>query len=106
MYAESGNKSEAEKWFKKTLEIDHELIEPRFELLALYKDWENKKDAHKEIVKNYKEILEIDPDNTRAEMELGLYYHNSGMDKEFKAVAGDLSKKSITNTETTDMSIS
>ena len=30
-------------------------------------------------------------------MELGLYYHNSGMDNEFKAIIGELSRKSLTN---------
>jgi tetratricopeptide (TPR) repeat protein len=100
-HAESGNRREAAKWFKKTLEIDRELLEPRFELLELYKDWEDQKEAHEETIKNYKEILEIDPDNTRAEMELCLYYHNSGMDKEFNAIAGELSRKSLTNPDIT-----
>ena len=65
--------------------------------MDLYQNWENKKDVHKEIVRNYKEIIEIDPENVRAEMELALYYHNSGMNDEFKAIAGELSRKSLTN---------
>jgi len=59
----------AEAEFKKTLELNPDLEEPRYELLNLYKTL----GKEKEIVRLYKDLLEKDPENILAAMELGYF---------------------------------
>jgi len=155
---------EAEKEFKKALDIEPMLVEPRYELLKIYKknQIENgaplritvkKGDSLKKIslrlyqtytpkieqailklnpqivnpeeikigqklhfpplpVKKgktapypnkekitqlYQEILELYPDDTRANMELSLFYHQSGEQKKAQKIFDRLADKSITD---------
>ena len=84
--------SAAEDEFLKTLEMQPDLDEPRFELLKLYKT--QKKD--KKIFELYDEILQKNPRNVVAAMELGSYYHQQGMAKEAEKVFKDLGIRSLT----------
>lgn len=96
-YKENGNAHEAEKWFIKTLKIDDDLIEPRFELLEIYQNRDDSVDMREKIVRMYKDILNKEPDNVRAEMDLGLYYQRIGMNDAFHAVVKELADKSLTS---------
>ncbi|MFH1154227.1 MAG: tetratricopeptide repeat protein [Pseudomonadota bacterium] len=73
------NPDYAEKEFKKSIQLNPELVEPRFELVQLYRGKETEKSVlNPDIIKLYGEILEIEPSNIRADLELALYYHNHG----------------------------
>lgn len=62
--------------YLKTLELEPDLLEPRFRLVGVYKALGEKKNKAK-IIKVLKEILNFDPGNERALIELGLLYHNT-----------------------------
>ncbi len=79
IHAMQNNIEYAEKAFKKTIELNSELVEPRFELISIYKsDPRNETRLSPEIIKLYKEILVIDPHNIRASLERSLYYYHHG----------------------------
>ncbi len=84
-FAKQGKRTEAEKQFKRTLEIEPELMEPRYELLGLYKEEKNEQ----KILSMYQDILNRNPNNIRAAMELGYYYYINGK----VARAGKIFKK-------------
>lgn len=62
--------------YLKTLELDPDLIEPRFRLIDTYKALGQEKNKAK-IINLFKEILDFDPGNERALIELGLFYFNT-----------------------------
>lgn len=74
IFAKQGKRAEAEKQFKRTLEIEPGLMEPRYELLELYKAEKNEQ----KILGLYQDILNRNPNNIRAAMELGYYYYTKG----------------------------
>ncbi len=104
VHANLGNTLAAEKEFEKSLELKPVLLEPRFELLALYKDkketviekdQKQKNRINKKIVTLYKEILEQYPNNLRAAIELGYYYHTVGLKTEATSTFKELGLRSI-----------
>ena len=66
--------------FLKTIELEPELVEPRFQLINIY-NMQNKKANNRNISDAYKEILEIEPDNQRAKLGLALHYYKTNMKK-------------------------
>jgi len=77
----AGAQGPAEASFMKTLELEPELVEPRFRLIELYRIKEPKKNR-KQILDQYNKILEMDPGNDRAILELALFhYKNNEKDK-------------------------
>ncbi|WP_319575392.1 tetratricopeptide repeat protein [uncultured Desulfobacter sp.] len=66
----------ASQSYFKTLELEPDLLEPRFRLVDVYKAMgEEKNKAEIETV--LKEILDLDPGNERALIELSLFYFNT-----------------------------
>ncbi|MCG8618087.1 MAG: tetratricopeptide repeat protein [Desulfobacterales bacterium] len=84
-YLNKGKTAKAVTAFEKTLELAPDLAEPRFRLADIYQGTGSDKGRDKnkaKILKLYKEILELQPDNDRAMMELALfYYQDNQMDK-------------------------
>lgn len=64
---------DAEKAFLKTLELEPELVEPRFRLIELYSKTPGKQNREKTQVL-FEEILDIEPGNDRAALEMALFY--------------------------------
>ncbi|NDY73950.1 hypothetical protein DO021_16020 [Desulfobacter hydrogenophilus] len=62
--------------YLKTLELEPDLLEPRFQLVDVYKAMGEKKNKA-EIITVLKEILDFDPGDERALIELGLFYYNT-----------------------------
>ncbi|MFO7884521.1 MAG: tetratricopeptide repeat protein [Desulfobacteraceae bacterium] len=79
IHALKKNAEYAEEAFLKTIECNPNLVEPRFELIKIYKS-RQAKDAqlNPEIISLYEKILDIEPHNTKAAMELPLYFHKHG----------------------------
>jgi tetratricopeptide (TPR) repeat protein len=95
IYAEQGQLQSAEKEFLRTLELRPELLEPRFELLELYK----KEDKEDKVIQICQDILERDPDNVQAAMELGSYYHSHGEAAAAEEIFKKLGQRSKTEFE-------
>jgi tetratricopeptide (TPR) repeat protein len=95
IYAEHGKIVDAEKEFLKALDLEPDLEEVRFELIELYKSL----GEEQKIIKTYKEILEIDSNNIRAALELGLLYYKNGMIKDSDNLFNDLAAKSLSDSE-------
>jgi len=93
IYSQKGNYKEAEKQLKKALALQPDLIEPRFELLNIYQSQEKKQDSE-EILNIYKDILKKNPNNIRAALELGCYYHGKGKVPDAQKLFIDLGKRS------------
>lgn len=72
--AERGDSKAALKAFKKTLELEPNLEEPRFELIKLHKALAKPR----RVIEIYNEILKRNPKNTRASIELALFYIKTG----------------------------
>ena len=71
----------AKQAFLKTIELEPELVEPRFKLIEIYKNQE-KETRPEKILESFEEILEIEPGNDRALLEMALfYYQNDQKDK-------------------------
>jgi tetratricopeptide (TPR) repeat protein len=95
VYAKQGKLKEAEGQFRRTLEIEPDLLEPRYELLELYKD---KKDA-RETLRIYKDILKRNPNDIRASMELGYYYYSHGKAAQAEEIFKKLGQRSAAEFE-------
>lgn len=76
----SGNYEEAEQAFLRTIDLEPDLIEPRFRLVDILQDPENPaEDPDPErLLAMYEQILAIDPKNSRAKLETALLYHKTG----------------------------
>lgn len=72
----AGKAAAAEKSYLKTLELEPDLIEPRFRLVDVYKTMGEEKNKAK-IIKVLKQVLNFDPGEERALIELGLLYFNT-----------------------------
>ena len=68
----------AEQQFLKTIELEPDLVQPRFQLIKIYSLMNLDKNK---ILKNYEQILEIEPDNYRARLGMGLHYYKNHMKK-------------------------
>ncbi|NWH04285.1 tetratricopeptide repeat protein [Desulfobacter latus] len=66
----------AKESYLRTLELEPDLLEPRFRLVDVYKAMGEKKNKS-DIIAVLKEILDFDPGNERALIELGLFYFNT-----------------------------
>ncbi len=76
-----GTHDRAEASFMKTLELEPELVEPRFRLIEIYRIKKTQKNQ-KQILDQYNKILEMEPGNDRAVLELALFhYKNKEPDK-------------------------
>ena len=78
--------------FLKTIELEPSLVQPRFQLIELYKllDFSENRDH---ILKNYKKILDIEPDNYRAQLGMGLYYFKINIKKKAADIFTKLGKE-------------
>ncbi|MCP3941375.1 MAG: tetratricopeptide repeat protein [Desulfobacteraceae bacterium] len=77
----TNNLGAAKKAFLKTIELEPKLVESRFELIEIYKKLK-KKNWKKQVLKSYKKILEIEPENNRAALEMALFqYKNNAKTK-------------------------
>ncbi len=97
-HAKINNYEDAEKEFRKTLDIEPMLLEPRFELLKIYKerDHETATEANIEkIIQLYMEILKHYPDDTRANMELGIFYYKKGYKEKAETIFNTLADRSL-----------
>lgn len=88
------NPEYAEKEFLKTIKLNPELLEPRFELINIYQNQETK-DAIPKIIKLYNKILEIDENNIQAGLELPLFYHYHGEEDKASDLFAAVGKKSM-----------
>jgi len=93
IHSQKGNYKEAEKQLKKALALQPEMVEPRFELLNIYRAQGKKQDSEK-IYSIYKDILKKNPNNVQATLELGIYYHEKGKARDAQKLFIDLGKKS------------
>ncbi len=87
---------EAEQNFLKALEIEPELDEARYELIALYKA-KNRGIGNEKIIGLYLEMLARNPNNIRASMELGYFYRQIGRSAEADKIFTALGKRSLTD---------
>jgi len=94
VFVAKGNIIEAEKYFKKSLSLEPRLEEPRFELLNLYKSSGNSE----KIVDTYLDILEQNPNNARASLELAHFYDQNGPSDKAAVILKELGRKSRTDT--------
>ncbi len=88
------NPDYAEKEFLKTIKLNSDLLEPRFELINIYQTPETT-DSIPKIVRLYNEILGIDANNIRAGLELPLFYHYHGEADKASDLLADIGKKSM-----------
>jgi len=95
IFTEKNNTAGAEKEFKKTIEMKPDLEEPRYELINLYKTL----GKEEKIIQLYLELLKRNPENIRAAMELGYYYHERGMTEYAEKIFKDLGARSIAQKE-------
>ncbi len=77
----------AQLQFLKTIELEPDLIEPRLQLIECLKQGPDPGgEKNQMILDYYKEILDMESDNIRARMGLGLHYYKNRM----RAEAGDI----------------
>ncbi len=92
------NPAEAEKAFLKTMALKPDLVAPRFELINIYKSRESEQNIpSSRIMDMYKEILDVDEDNTRARMEMAIYLHNHGAIQRAEKLFRKLGSESLSN---------
>jgi len=78
-YLDQNKLNYAEEEFFKTIELSPKLIEPRLQLIGIYK--RHSKDSNKpdkKVLKTFKNILAIEPSNDFVSMEYALYLHSHG----------------------------
>jgi tetratricopeptide (TPR) repeat protein len=76
----SGNYKDAEQAFQTTIQLEPDLIEPRFRLVDILQDPENPADDPDpdQLLAMFEDILAIEPENDRALLETALLYHKTG----------------------------
>jgi tetratricopeptide (TPR) repeat protein len=85
----------AQQHFTRSAELDPDSLEPLFELFKIAREQGNKN----EMLRINREILERDPGNSRALMELALFYRQARMRSDADAILKDLGEKSATSFE-------
>ena len=95
IYFDKKQFGQAERAFNKTLELESDLLEPRFELLKIYK---NRADNSK-ILQTYQEILKIHPESISAAIGLGYYYYSSGKKNKASEIFENLGDRSLTGSD-------
>ncbi|MBF0200568.1 MAG: tetratricopeptide repeat protein [Desulfamplus sp.] len=101
IHLEKKNYLYAEKAFARCIELNQELVEPRFELISVYKHLDapgrKKRQSHKKIVSLYQEILDLEPDNIRALVEMPIYLLQNDQRSKASVMFRDLSEKNRKN---------
>jgi tetratricopeptide (TPR) repeat protein len=95
LYQATGKPALAEKAFRRSSEVDLERIDPLFELLKMARE----KGRREDVLKISREILNRDPDNSRAHLELALYYRQIGMKTDSEEILKQLGERSRTEFE-------
>jgi tetratricopeptide (TPR) repeat protein len=72
-----------------------DLEEPRYELINLYQTL----GKEKKVIQLYQDLLKRDPQNIKAAMELGYYYHQMGMTEDAERIFKVLGARSIAEKE-------
>lgn len=102
IHSTQNNPDYAIKEFTKTLELNHDLVEPRLELIDIYKNIQpkghsKKNSLDKRIVRLYKEILAIEKHNITAALELPVYYYHKGRIKKSLEMLAAFAEKNKNN---------
>jgi tetratricopeptide (TPR) repeat protein len=90
-----GDFKEAEKYFNKSIELEPELDEAKYDLIEIFKS-QGKTDN---VIQMYRSILEKNPESIRSAMELGYFYHENGKKEEAEAYFIQLGRKSLSEEE-------
>jgi tetratricopeptide (TPR) repeat protein len=90
VYLARGKPVLAEKAFRRSAEVDPESLDPLFELLKLSREQGRRED----VLRLNQEILNRDPENSRAFLELALYYRQTGMKSESEEILKRLGERS------------
>jgi tetratricopeptide (TPR) repeat protein len=86
----------AEHSFLKTIDLEPELVEPRFRLIEIYVK-QGKKNQKKRILDAYEKILEIEPENDRAILETALFHYKNNQKKRAAAMFLELGTEAREN---------
>lgn len=86
----------AEAEFLKTIELEPELVEPRFRLIEIYEK-QGVKTRKKRILESYEKILEIEPENDRALLETALFHYKNNQKKKASALFTELGNEAKEN---------
>jgi tetratricopeptide (TPR) repeat protein len=86
----------AEHSFLKTIDLEPELVEPRFRLIEIYAQ-QGGKNQKKRILDAYEKILEIEPENDRAILETALFYYKNNQKKRAAAMFLELGTEAREN---------
>ncbi|MEH0019227.1 MAG: tetratricopeptide repeat protein [Desulfobacter sp.] len=84
--------ADAEAAFLKTLDLEPELVEPRFRLVDIYQAADPEKNRQK-ILDTYTTVLEMEPENDRAQLELALFYYKHNQMKKADPMFARLGQK-------------
>lgn len=98
VYAAQNRFFDAERELLQTIELNPDVIEPRFDLINLYQSAPgNNTDTVSQIIAIYQDILEMDPENIRAKLELGLLYEQNDMPDKAEFIFSALAEESFGN---------
>ncbi len=75
--------------FLKSIELEPELVEPRFRLIEIYEK-QGGGNHKKQILESYEKILEIEPENDRAVLEMALFYYKNNEKKKAASLFEEL----------------
>ena len=100
IYADQKEFGKAEEWFLKSLVLKPDFERSRYALIKVYRE-KNKREKKKAAIKNrekkiilqYEKIIEKNPGNIRAGMELGIFCHENRMIEKAKQTFEGLGKK-------------
>ena len=92
-----GKKPEATAAFNKTIELEPDLVEPRFRLIEILESQTASPKNRREIMALFDQILEIDPGNDRAAFEAALFHYKNGEHKEADALFATLAQNAKEN---------
>ncbi len=90
VYLGKGKPALAENAFRRSSEADPESLDPLFELLKLAREQRRRE----EVLRLNREILNRDPENSRAFLDLALYYRQTGMKSESEEILNRLGERS------------
>lgn len=93
IYSDLGRYRKARDEFERTVELAPELNQPRWELIQLYQS--HNLDKNGKLIPLYEEILEYNPENAAAAMELSLAYYKSGRSGEADRMLAGLGRRSL-----------
>jgi tetratricopeptide (TPR) repeat protein len=97
VYAAKNRFFDAERELLKTIELNPDIIEPRFDLINLYQSAPEKMDTTSQISSIYQDILEMDPENIQAKLALALFYEQNNMSDKAEFIFSSLAEESLSN---------